>query len=63
MKLHLPKENTVKKWSYMFEVSEWHKLNNVTEDRLSLGRSEDPIVAVQHLHVTKIGISNSNNDD
>lgn len=47
----------------MFEVSEWHKLNDVAKNRLSLGRSQDPIVPIQHLHVTEISISYSNYND
>lgn len=46
----------------MFEVPEWDKLDDVTEDRLASERSQDPIVAIQHLHVTEVSVPNANDD-
>lgn len=47
----------------MFEVTEGDKLDDVSEDRLSFGWSENPVIAIQHLHVTEVGVPNSNNND
>lgn len=47
----------------MFEVPERHELDNVSKDRLSLGRPQNPIIAIQHLHVTEVSIAHSHNDD
>lgn len=47
----------------MFEVSEGHELNDVSKDRLSLGRPQDPVVAIQHLHVAEVGIAHAHDDD
>lgn len=47
----------------MFEVSEGHELNNVSKDRLSLGRPQDPVVTIQHLHVAEVGIAHSHDND
>ena len=47
----------------MFEVPKWHKLDNVSKHRLALGRPQDPIIAIQHLHVAKIGVPHPNDDD
>lgn len=49
--------------THMFEVSERDELDNVTEDRFSFGRSQDPVVSVQHLHITEICVPNPNNYD
>lgn len=53
----------MEKSAYMFEVPKWHKLDNVSKHRLALGRPQDPIITIQHLHVTKIGVSHPDDDD
>ena len=47
----------------MFEVAEGDELDDVPEDRLSFGRSQDPVVAIQHLHVAEIGVPDPDDDD
>lgn len=49
--------------AYVFEVSEGHELNDVSKDWLSLGRPQDPIVTIQHLHVAEVGIAHAHDDD
>ena len=47
----------------MFEVPEGHELDDVAKDGLSLGRPQNPIVAIQHLHVTEVCVAHSHDDD
>lgn len=47
----------------MFEVPEGHELDDVSKDRLSLGGPQDPVVTVQHLHVTEVSVAHSYDDD
>lgn len=47
----------------MFEVLERDKLDDVTEDRLAFGRTQDPIVPVKDLHVGEVSVAHSNDDD
>lgn len=47
----------------VFEVPERDELDDVPQDGLSFRRSQDPIVAVQHLHVAEVGVPNPNDDD
>lgn len=47
----------------MFEVTEGDKLDNVSEDWLSFWRSQDPIIAIQHLHVAEVSVPDPDNDD
>lgn len=49
--------------THMFEVAEGDKLDDVPEDGFSFGRSQDPIVAVQHLHVAEVGVPDPDDDD
>lgn len=49
--------------THVFEVSEGDKLDDVSEDRLSFGRSQDPVVSIQHLHVAEISVPDPNNND
>lgn len=58
-----PSAEWVEKSAYVFEVPKWHKLDNVSKHRLALGWPQDPIIAIQHLHVTKIGVPHPNDDD
>lgn len=53
----------MEKSAYVLEVPKWHKLDNVSEHRLALGRPQDPIVTIQHLHVAKIGVAHADDDD
>lgn len=53
----------MEKSAYMFEVPKWHKLDNISKHRLALGRPQDPIITIQHLHVTKIGVPHPDDDD
>lgn len=46
-----------------FEVSEWHELHDVPEDRFALGRAQDSVVPVQNLHVCEVGVAHSHDDD
>jgi len=45
------------------EVPEGHKLDNVPEDRLPLGRAQDPVVPVQDLHVREVCVAHAHDDD
>lgn len=47
----------------MLKVLERDKLDDVAEDRLALGRTQNPIVAVQDLHVCEVCVAHTNNDD
>ena len=47
----------------MLEVAEGDKLDDVPEDRLSFRRSQDPVVAIQHLHVAEVGVPDPDDDD
>lgn len=47
----------------MFEVTKGDELDDVPEDRLSFGGTQDPVIAVQHLHVAEVGVPDSNDDD
>lgn len=47
----------------MFEVAEGDELDDVPEDGLSFGRPQDPVVAVQHLHVAEVGVPDPDDDD
>lgn len=47
----------------MFEVLEGDKLHDVPEDRLPLGRTQDPVVAVQDLHVGEVSVAHAHDDD
>lgn len=47
----------------MFEVLEGDKLDNVPEDRLPFGRAQDPIIAVQDLHVREVSVAHAHDDD
>lgn len=47
----------------MFEVSKGDELDDVPEDGLSFGGPQDPVIAVQHLHIAKVRIPDSNYDD
>lgn len=49
--------------AYMFEVPKWHKLDNVSKHGLALGRPQDAVIAVQHLHVTEISVAHADDDD
>lgn len=50
-------------YAYVFEVPEGHKLDDVSKDRLSLGRPQNPIITIQHLHVTEVSVPHSDDDD
>lgn len=47
----------------MFEVVEWHELNNVSQDRFSFRRAEYSIIPIQHLHVAEIRVAHADDDD
>ncbi len=47
----------------MFEVTERHKLHDVTQHWFSFRWTKDTIITVQHLHVSEICASNSHDDD
>ena len=47
----------------MLEVAEGDELDDVPEDGLSFRRSQDPVVAVQHLHVAEVGVPDPDDDD
>lgn len=47
----------------MFEVLEGDKLDDVAEDWLALGRTQDPVVAVEDLHVGEVGVAHADDDD
>lgn len=49
--------------TYMFKVLEGDKLDNVPKDRFSFGRSQDPVITIQNLHVGKVSIAHTHNDD
>lgn len=51
------------RYAYVFEVPEGHELDNVSKDRLSFGRPQNPIIAIQHLHVTEVSIAHAHDDD
>lgn len=51
------------RYAYVFEVPEGHELNNVSQDRLSFGRPQNSVVAVQHLHVAEVSVAHPHNDD
>lgn len=51
------------RWTHVFEVAEGDELNDVPEDGLSFGWAQDPVVAVQHLHVAEVGVPDTNDDD
>lgn len=51
------------RWTHVFEVAEGDELNDVPEDGLSFGWAQDPVVAVQHLHVAEVGVPDPNDDD
>lgn len=53
----------MEKSAYMFEVPKWHKLDDVSKHRLTLGRPQDAIITIQHLHVTEIRVAHPNDDD
>lgn len=46
-----------------FEVSEGDKLHNVPEDRLALGRAQDPVIPVQDLHISEVGVAHAHDDN
>lgn len=46
-----------------FEVSEWHELHDVPEDRFALWRAQDSVVPVQNLHVCEVGVAHPHDDD
>lgn len=47
----------------MFEVTEWHKLYDVTQHWFPFRRTKDSVIPVQHLHVSEICASNSHDYD
>lgn len=47
----------------MLEVTERDKLDDVPQDGLSFGRPQDPVITIQHLHVTEVGVSDPDDDD
>ena len=47
----------------MLEVLEGDELDDVSQHGLSLGRAQDPVVPVQHLHVCEVGVAHANDDD
>lgn len=49
--------------THRFKVSEGHKLDNVPQDGFSFRRAQDTVVAVQDLHVGKIGVPHTHYDD
>lgn len=55
---HSPSADT-----HMFEVLEGDELDDVAQDRLALGRPQDPVVAVQDLHVGEVGVAHADDDD
>lgn len=58
-----PSVARMEKSAYVFEVPKWHKLDNVSKNRFALGRPQDAIITIQHLHVTEISVAHPNNDD
>lgn len=51
------------KTTYIFELSERHKLDNVPCSWLSCHRFQNTVVSIKELHCFKIGFTNTNNDD
>lgn len=49
--------------THVFEVAKGDELDDVPEDGLSFGRSQDSIVSVQHLHVAEVGVPDPDDDD
>ena len=49
--------------THLFEVPEWHKLDNVPGCWLTAGRLEHPIIPIQHPHVGEVGVSYADDDD
>lgn len=47
----------------MFEAAERDELDDVPQHRLPFGRAQDPVVAVQHLHVAEVGVPDPDDDD
>ena len=47
----------------MIELAEWHKRDDVPQDRLSFRRAKDSIISVQSLHISKVSVSHANDDD
>lgn len=47
----------------MFEVTERHKLYDVTQHWFPFRRTKDSVITVQHLHVSEICTSNSHDYD
>lgn len=56
-------EESQRKSTNRFEVSEGHKLHNVPKDGLSLWRAQDSVIPVQNLHVCKVCVAHTHNDD
>ena len=52
-----------KKKTNRFEVSEGHKLNDVSKNQLSLGRAQNPVVSVQDLHVCEVCVAHADDND
>jgi len=49
--------------THVLEVAERDELDDVPEDGFSFGRPQDPVVAVQHLHVAEVGVPDADDDD
>lgn len=47
----------------MLEVAEGDELDDVPEDGFSSGWSQDPVIAVQHLHVAEVSAPDPDDDD
>lgn len=53
----------ISKITYILELPEWHKLDNVSDSWFSRRGPKDSIVTIKKLHGTKVCSSNTHNDD
>jgi len=49
--------------TYILELPEWHKLDNVSDSWFSWWGSKNSIVTIKKLHSIKVCSSNTNNDN
>lgn len=49
--------------THMFEVAKGDKLDDVPEDGFSFGRPQDPVIPIQHLHVTEVSVPYPDDND
>lgn len=49
--------------TYILELPEGHKLDNVTHYGLALGGAQDAIIPIQDLHVGEVCIAHTHDDD